>query len=65
MAILLGCWLRRSEAASLRWSDVRYLDGRMLLDVQGKGGKVRSVPVPEWAATLVEQWRKEQDETHY
>src|SRR6185369_1932364 len=53
----LGCGLRREELISLRWSQYQMRDGRMLLvDVIGKGEKLRTLPVPDWAVERVDAW---------
>ena len=49
LAILLGCGLRRSEVAALTFSHVHQRDGRWcIVDLVGKHGRVRTVPVPAW-----------------
>jgi site-specific recombinase XerD len=56
-ALLLGCGLRRSEACGLNVDQIRTIDGRMMLvNVQGKGGRLRTISVPLWAQTLIEAW---------
>ena len=53
LALLIGCGLRRSEAANARldqWRDLRQ--GRYAVcDIAGKHGRVRTVVCPEWAAS--------------
>lgn len=57
LALLAGCGMRRAEIASLRVSHVTIRDGRLLLkDVLGKGGRVRSVPIPAWAWETLQTW---------
>ena len=57
LALFLGCGLRREELISLRWSQYQMRDGRMLLvDVIGKGEKLRTLPVPDWAVECVDRW---------
>jgi site-specific recombinase XerD len=49
LAVLLGCGLRRSEVAALRFSHVQQRDGRWcIVDLVGKHGRVRTVPMPTW-----------------
>lgn len=57
LALLLGCGLRRSEACSLDVAQLQYHDGRMLItNLVGKGGRVRTLQVPQWAQILIEKW---------
>lgn len=56
-ALVLGCGLRRTEAADILWDSYREIDGRMcLVDLMGKGHKTRTVPVPQWAVDRLENW---------
>src|SRR5215469_5483991 len=49
LALLLGCGLRRSELAAM---DIGHFQQRedhwAIVDLVGKGGHVRTVPVPDW-----------------
>lgn len=57
LAVLIGCGLRRSEAASLTFDHVQQRDGRwVLVDLIGKRDKVRSVPMPNWAKAAIDEW---------
>jgi site-specific recombinase XerD len=57
LAVLIGCGLRRSEAASLTFGHVQQRDGRwVLVDLIGKRDKVRSVPMPNWAKAAIDDW---------
>jgi site-specific recombinase XerD len=57
LAVLIGCGLRRSEAASLTFGHVQQRDGRwVLIDLIGKRDKVRSVPMPNWAKAAIDEW---------
>jgi site-specific recombinase XerD len=59
LAVLIGCGLRRSEAASLTFDHVQQRDGRwVLVDLIGKRDKVRSVPMPNWAKAAIDEWSK-------
>jgi site-specific recombinase XerD len=59
LAVLIGCGLRRSEAAGLTFEHVQQRDGRwVLLDLIGKRDKVRSVPMPNWAKAAIDEWSK-------
>jgi site-specific recombinase XerD len=51
-AILLGCGLRRAELASLTFRHLQQRESRWcILDLIGKHGRVRTVPVPPWVKT--------------
>jgi integrase len=57
LALLAGCGLRRQEAATLRFGQIRQRDGRwVILDLAGKHGRVRTVPMPGWAKDAVDAW---------
>jgi site-specific recombinase XerD len=57
LAILIGCGLRRQEAASLTLEDVQEREGRsVIVDLRGKGRRIRSVPVPSWAKEALDDW---------
>jgi site-specific recombinase XerD len=57
LAVLIGCGLRRSEAAALTFAHVQQRDGRwVLVDLIGKRDKVRSVPMPNWTKAAIDAW---------
>src|SRR6185295_10958117 len=57
LAVLLGCGLRRSEVAALTMNHVQQRDGRWcIVDLIGKHGRVRTVPMPTWVKVAVEAW---------
>ena len=57
LAVLLGCGLRRAEAAALEWRHIQQREGRwVIVDLVGKRGKLRSVPMPAWAWAALEAW---------
>jgi integrase len=54
---MIGCGLRREEVARLRFEDVRQREGRwVIVDLRGKHGRVRSIPMPGWAKAAIDQW---------
>jgi site-specific recombinase XerC len=62
LAILLGAGLRRSELASLDCEHVQQRDGRwVIVDLAGKMGRIRSVPIPLWAHAAIVRWKEEAD----
>jgi len=57
LALLLGAGLRRSELASLDFDRIQQREGRWLLvDLNGKQGRIRSVPIPAWAYLAILRW---------
>lgn len=57
LAVLIGCGLRRTEAANLSFEHVQQRDGRwVLVDIIGKRDKVRSVPMPNWTKAAIDTW---------
>jgi integrase/recombinase XerD len=59
IAVLLGCGLRRQEASALTFGHIQQREGRwVLVDLVGKRNKVRSVPMPTWTKTAIDEWTK-------
>lgn len=57
LALLLACGLRRRELNSLRLRDLEQREGRWtIVDFVGKGGHVRTVPIPKWVREQLEIW---------
>jgi integrase len=57
LAVLLGCGLRRSEVSALTFSHVQQRDGRWcIVDLVGKHGRVRTIPVPTWVKVAIDAW---------
>jgi site-specific recombinase XerD len=57
LAVLLGCGLRRSELVHLKWEDVQQREGHWaIVDLVGKGGHIRTVPIPDWVKKRVDEW---------
>jgi len=53
LGLLLGCGLRRSEVVGLRLDQLQLREGQwVIVDLVGKGGRLRTVPVPDWARSL-------------
>lgn len=58
LAVLVGCGLRRQEAAGLAWQQVQDRAGRaVIVDLRGKGNKLRSVPMPAWCREALGAWQ--------
>ena len=59
LAVLFSTGLRRSELAGLFVGDLQQRDGQWgLIDIRGKGGRVRSVPLPLWVKDALTSWLK-------
>jgi integrase len=57
LAVLLGCGLRRSEVAALTFKQIQQRDGRWcIVDLVGKQGRVRTVPMPTWVKVAIDAW---------
>ena len=57
LAMLLGCGLRRSELVGLDTDEVQMRQGHWaIVDLTGKGGHIRTVPIPQWAKQALDLW---------
>jgi site-specific recombinase XerD len=57
LALLLACGLRRHEAVSLTWDHLQQREEHWaIVDLVGKGGHIRTVPVPDWVRNEVNDW---------
>ena len=57
LALLVGCGLRRGEAVSLTAEHLQQRDGRwVIVDLRGKHGRVRTIPVPAWVKLALDLW---------
>ena len=57
LAMLFGCGFRRSELVGLEMDEVQMRQGHWaVVDLIGKGGHIRTVPIPEWVKTALDQW---------
>lgn len=57
LAMLFGCRFRRSELVGLALDDIQMRQGHWaVVDLIGKGGHIRTVPVPEWVKAALDQW---------
>jgi site-specific recombinase XerD len=57
LAILLGCGLRRSEVAAFTLKHVQQRDNRWcIVDLVGKHGRVRTIPMPTWVKVAIDTW---------
>ena len=57
LAVLLGCGLRRSELIELNFDHLqRREDHWAIVDLVGKAGHVRTVPMPDWVKQTIDDW---------
>src|SRR5713226_4677790 len=57
IAVLLGCGLRRRELSDLSFDHLQRREDRWaFVDLVGKGGHVRTVPVPDWVKQFLDEW---------
>jgi site-specific recombinase XerD len=57
LALLLACGLRRHEAVVLRLDQIQQREEHWaIVDLVGKGGHVRTVPVPDWVRQELDNW---------
>src|SRR6266566_90016 len=57
LALLLACGLRRHEAVGLRIDDLQEREEHWaIVDLVGKAGHVRTVPIPDWVKGQLDEW---------
>ena len=57
LATLLGCGLRRGELIGLTFDHIqRREDHWAIVDLVGKGGHIRTVPMPDWVKHTIDDW---------
>jgi len=57
LAILLGCGLRRAELTALRVEAIQQREEHWVIaDLVGKGGHIRTIPVPDWVKAGIDCW---------
>jgi site-specific recombinase XerC len=57
LAMLFGCGFRRSELVGLELDEIQMRQGHWaVVDLIGKGGHIRTVPIPEWVKAALDQW---------
>jgi site-specific recombinase XerD len=57
LAVLLGCGLRRSELTDLTLDHLQRREEHWaIVDLVGKGGHIRTVPVPDWVKRAIDDW---------
>lgn len=59
LAMLIGCGLRRAEIVAVKVEDFQLREEHWVLaDLVGKGGHMRTVPVPNWVKVSVDAWTR-------
>jgi hypothetical protein len=57
LAMLFGCGFRRSELVGLELDEIQMRHGHWaVVDQIGKGGHIRTVPIPQWVKAALDQW---------
>jgi integrase len=57
IGLLLGCGLRRSEVVALRLDQLQSREDHcVIVDLLGKAGRLRTVPIPGWCKALIDIW---------
>jgi integrase len=57
LAVLVGCGLRRKELVNLTFENIQMRDNRWcIVDITGKGGRIRTVPMPAWTKNFIDTW---------
>src|SRR5882762_5880787 len=57
LGLLLACGLRRHELAKLSFGHLQQREGHWaIVDLRGKAGHVRTIPVPDWVYGLLNDW---------
>jgi integrase len=57
LSLLLGCGLRRAELTGLTLSHFQQRDEHWaIVNLFGKGGHIRTVPVPMWVKSILDDW---------
>ena len=65
LAVLLGCGLRRRELVDLNFDHIqRREDHWAIVDLVGKGGHIRTVPMTDWVKQTIDHWLRVAQITH-
>ncbi len=65
LAVLIGCGLRRAELLALRLESLQQREEHWVIaGLVGKGGHVRTVPVPTWVKAAIDTWTAAAGITH-
>ena len=59
LAMLFGCGFRRSELVGLELDEIQMRQGHWaVVDLIGKGGHIRTVPIPNWVKAALDHWTR-------
>ena len=59
LATLPGCGLRRRELADLTLAHIQQREEHWaIVDLVGKGGHIRTVPMPDWVKSTLDTWTR-------
>jgi len=57
LAVLMGCGLRRRELIDLTVDHLQRREEHWaIVDLVGKGGHIRTVPMPDWVKQTIDDW---------
>lgn len=57
LSVLIGSGLRRGELLALKLASIQQREEHWVIaDLVGKGGHVRTVPIPAWVKTAIDAW---------
>lgn len=57
LAVLLACGPRRHEAVELNFGHIQQREEHWaIVDLKGKAGHIRTIPVPAWVKNVLDQW---------
>lgn len=57
IGLLLGCGVRRSETVKLRLDQLQLRESHwVIVNMVGKGGRLRTIPIPAWCKGLIDAW---------
>ncbi len=57
LALLVGCGLRRGELLALTMGSIQLREDHwVIVDLHGKAGHIRTVPIPDWVKQAIDGW---------
>jgi integrase len=58
-AVLVACGVRRREAIDLNFEHIQQREEHWaIVDLKGKAGHIRTMPMPEWVKALLDDWTR-------